>query len=121
MQHLARHDLGAGDGRFDHQPEAAVDRPVELATLLEHDGIGGKRGDPLADRQQGGHASGGVFPVELRDRLIGELRDLGPSRHAGPGRVDAVHDVFRCRLAAQERERAHLRAASPRPPKLPKP
>ena len=121
MQYLARHDFGPGDGRLDHEPETALDRPVELAALLGHEGVGGERGEPLADRQQAGHARGGVLRVELRDRLVGQLRDLGPAREAGPGRVDAVHDVFGRRLAAQERERVGARAAPPRPPKLPKP
>ncbi len=52
VQRLARHDLGPGDGRLDHEPEAALDRPVELPPLLGHDGVGGERGEPLADRQQ---------------------------------------------------------------------
>ena len=84
-QHFARHDLGTRYGRLDHEPEAGLDRAVELPPLLDHDG--GSRGDraqPLANRQQGGDVRGGILQVELGDGLVRQPRDLGAARQSGP-------------------------------------
>ena len=51
--------------------------------LVAHDGVRGQRGEPAADRQQRGHAGGGVLRVEPRDRLVG--RASRSRRHPARG------------------------------------
>ena len=130
MQHLARHDFGPGDGRLDRKPETALDCPVELArfseTTMPAASRGARRaasGSPARPRE----ARGGVFQIELRDRLVGQLGDLGPALHAGPGGVDAVDDVLLAGSPARSVNELGARATAPAsapptpPAKLPKP
>src|SRR5205814_598014 len=73
-------------------------------------GIRGERGEPAADREQRGNASGCVLHVEPRDRLVDRPRDLGAARHTVPRRVHAVEEIVRRRIAGEQHERLDPRA-----------
>src|SRR5438270_769777 len=89
---------------------AGPDDPIELLALVAHDGIRGERGEPAADREQRGHASGRVLRVERRDLLVDRPRDLGAARHAVPRRVYTVEEIVRRRIAGEQHERLDPRA-----------
>jgi hypothetical protein len=107
---LARHDLRAICHGVDLEAEACLDDPIELRPLVAHDGILGQPGEPAADREQRGHGRGRVLGIEGRDRLVARARDLGAARHAVPGRVHAVEEIGRRRVAGEQHERLDPRA-----------
>ena len=101
---LTRHDFRLGHCRFHVKAQARLQDAIKLPVFLVDHGISGQRGEAAAQRQQRGHAGGGILRVVLRGDLASQAADLGPAGHAVPSGVDAVEDVLARRIAVEKFE-----------------
>ena len=79
--------------------------PSSCCALVAHDGVRGQRGDPAANRQQRGHAGGGIVALNCAIASLGQALDLGAARHAAPRRVHSVEEIPRGGLARERPKR----------------
>src|SRR6185295_18876074 len=95
------------------QAQAALQDPIELRAFFDHDRVlRRQRRQAAAQFQQRRHTRGRVVGFERSYDLIGEFPDLHAAGDAGPGGVDAVHDVLLRRFTRQDLERLRPRAAA---------
>ena len=66
---------------------------IKLLALVVDDGISREFRELRAQREEGGHARGRVAGLETCESGSRQTAQLGTTRHAGPGEVEAVHDI----------------------------
>ncbi len=99
---LAGHDFGGRRGRFNGDSETRLEVPIKLLALVVDDGNSWELRELRAQREEGGHARGRVAELETCESGSRQTAKLGTTRHAGPGEVEAVHDIRLGRGAGEE-------------------